>query len=421
MSRIWLPGNVGENADLDLVTATASDVLRNIVIIDKEGNPLIGTLELTGNAADSQVLSGRTYYNTDAKTKRTGSMLNQGTKTAALKCGESYIIPAGYHSGAGKVTANNLASQTSANAAAGNILSGKTAFVNGSKVTGSMPNKGVLNWEGINTIHSMPAGYYSEGTLDSRPSYNAGYSAGMTAADNRANANSANYKAGYNAGVAAADNRANANSANYKAGYSAGMTAADNRANTNSTNYKTGYNAGYSAGMTAADNRANANSTNYKTGYNAGYSAGMTAADNRANANSANYKAGYNAGVAAADNRTNVNSANYKAGYGAGMAAGKSAQYNAAALSRVTDGNAQTLSFSATTGIYIAAMAGDPGHYENFSVSGATIVSNIGVGDDVPPAGSRFARIILLKVTSNTTVTINWGAQTRYAIVTRLS
>ncbi len=395
MSRIWLPGNVGENADLDLVTATASDVLRNIVIIDKEGNPLIGTLELTGNAADSQVLSGRTYYNTDAKTKRTGSMLNQGTKTAALKCGESYIIPAGYHSGAGKVTANNLASQTSANAAAGNILSGKTAFVNGSKVTGSMPNKGVLNWEGINTIHSMPAGYYSEGTLDSRPSYNAGYSAGMTAADNRANANSANYKAGYNAGVAAADNRANANSANYKAGYSAGMTAADNRANTNSTNYKTGYNAGYSAGMTAADNRANANS--------------------------ANYKAGYNAGVAAADNRTNVNSANYKAGYGAGMAAGKSAQYNAAALSRVTDGNAQTLSFSATTGIYIAAMAGDPGHYENFSVSGATIVSNIGVGDDVPPAGSRFARIILLKVTSNTTVTINWGAQTRYAIVTRLS
>ena len=66
-------------------------------------------------------------------------------------------------------------------------------------------------------------------------------------------------------------------------------------------------------------------------------------------------------------------------------------------------------------------MGGDPGHYEQFSVSGATVVSNIGEGDNIPPNGSRFGRIILLKVTSNTTVTINWGAPTKYAIVTRLS
>ncbi len=299
MSRIWIPGSIGGSADLDLITAAAGDVLKNAVIIDKDGNPLIGTLELTGNVADSQVLAGRTYYNTDAKTKRTGSMPNQGAKTAALNCGGSYTIPAGYHNGAGKVTANSLASQTSANAAAGEILSGKTAFVNGNKVTGSMPNKGALNWSGSNTTYSVPAGYYSGGTLDSRPSYNAG--------------------------------------------------------------------------------------------------------------------------VAAADNRTNTNSANYKAGYNAGVAAGKSTQYNAASLSKVTGGNAQSLSFSATAGIYIAAMAGDPGHYEQFSVSGATVVSNIGEGDNIPPNGSRFGRIILLKVTSNTTVTINWGAPTKYAIVTRLS
>lgn len=299
MSRIWIPGSIGGSADLDLITAAAGDVLKNAVIIDKDGNPLIGTLELTGNVADSQVLAGRTYYNTDAKTKRTGSMPNQGAKTAALNCGGSYTIPAGYHNGVGKVTANSLASQTSANAAAGEILSGKTAFVNGNKVTGSMPNKGALNWSGSNTTYSVPAGYYSGGTLDSRPSYNAG--------------------------------------------------------------------------------------------------------------------------VAAADNRTNTNSANYKAGYNAGVAAGKSTQYNAASLSKVTGGNAQSLSFSATAGIYIAAMAGDPGHYEQFSVSGATVVSNIGEGDNIPPNGSCFGRIILLKVTSNTTVTINWGAPTKYAIVTRLS
>ena len=67
----------------------------------------------------------------------------------------------------------------------------------------SIANRGVLNWSGSNTTFAVPAGYYPGGTLDSRPSYNSGYNAGVTAADNRANVNSANYKAGYNAGAAA--------------------------------------------------------------------------------------------------------------------------------------------------------------------------------------------------------------------------
>lgn len=52
----------------------------------------------------------------------------------------------------------------------------------------------------------------------------------------------------YNRGVTDADARVNASSANYKAGYNAGVTAADNRANVNSVNYQTGYNNGFSAG-----------------------------------------------------------------------------------------------------------------------------------------------------------------------------
>ena len=137
MSRIWLPGGAG-GADLDVITAGAGDVLSGKVIVDKEGEPLTGTLTLTGTAADSHVLSGQTYYNTDAKTKRTGNMANRGAVSQALNAGGSYTIPAGYHNGAGKVTANSLASQTSANAAAGHILSGKTAWVNGAKVTGNI-------------------------------------------------------------------------------------------------------------------------------------------------------------------------------------------------------------------------------------------------------------------------------------------
>ena len=64
-----------------------------------------------------------------------------------------------------------------------------------SKITG-VANRGNLNWSGSNTTYSVPAGYYSGGTLDSRPSYNYGYNAG----------NSAGYNNGYNNGVNAGKN-----------------------------------------------------------------------------------------------------------------------------------------------------------------------------------------------------------------------
>lgn len=67
---------------------------------------------------------------------------NQGAKTAALNAGGSYTIPQGWHNGKGKVTANSLASQTSANAENGDIISGKTAWVNGSKRTGTLQDLG---------------------------------------------------------------------------------------------------------------------------------------------------------------------------------------------------------------------------------------------------------------------------------------
>ena len=112
--------------------------------------------------------------------------------------------------------------------------------------------------------------------------HSAGYSSGVTDADNRVNTGSTNYKGGYNQGVTDADSRANVNSTNYKTGYSNGVTYADGRANSDSTNYKAGYNTGhstgYSNGVSDADGRANPDSTNYKTGYNSGYEDGKKAA-----------------------------------------------------------------------------------------------------------------------------------------------
>lgn len=99
---IWLPG--GGGADLDAVTAGAGDVLAGKVIVGPDGEPLTGTLALSGNASDGQVLSGQTYYNTDAKTKRTGTMPNKEAVNQSLAINGSYTIPKGYHNGNGKVT-----------------------------------------------------------------------------------------------------------------------------------------------------------------------------------------------------------------------------------------------------------------------------------------------------------------------------
>ncbi len=67
-------------------------------------------------------------------------MANNGAISQTLNAGESYTVPAGYHNGSGRVTAASLASQTSGTAGAGDILTGKTAWVNGTKLTGT--NKG---------------------------------------------------------------------------------------------------------------------------------------------------------------------------------------------------------------------------------------------------------------------------------------
>ena len=97
-----------------------------------------------GTASAANVLSGQTFTSQNGL-KITGTMTNNGSVSKSLTAGGSYTIPAGYHDGTGKVTANTLASQTSATATAAQILSGKTAYVNGSKVTGTMQNY-ANNW-----------------------------------------------------------------------------------------------------------------------------------------------------------------------------------------------------------------------------------------------------------------------------------
>ena len=86
--------------------AYADDVLMGRTFYNTDAKTKVtGTLALTGTAYASDVLYGETFYNTNAKTKITGTMPNRGAVSEAIYPGGSYTIPAGYHNGSGSVTA----------------------------------------------------------------------------------------------------------------------------------------------------------------------------------------------------------------------------------------------------------------------------------------------------------------------------
>lgn len=71
----------GSNVDLDVITAEAGDILAGKTGIDPEGDPLPGTLALTGNAQPQYVLEGQTFYSIDPKTIQNGSMPHLSNNT----------------------------------------------------------------------------------------------------------------------------------------------------------------------------------------------------------------------------------------------------------------------------------------------------------------------------------------------------
>lgn len=126
------------------------------------GEKITGIMSLNGTVTPDKVVAGYTYYSTNPKQQLVGTMGTVAAQIVKLNAGEEYTIPSGVHSGDGQVVTATLAEQTVADATASNILASKTAWVNGTKITGTMVNRGAVSATlECGETYNIPEGYHS--------------------------------------------------------------------------------------------------------------------------------------------------------------------------------------------------------------------------------------------------------------------
>lgn len=150
---------------------------------DASGDCFFIKASAEGNAIAENVLASKTFSNDD-DTGIVGAMTNNGPETSETvnltSHNQEYTIEKGYHSGlrkikavisglvasvikAGTIVGGVVGTFTSdATAIAANILTGKSAYINGNKVDGTMVDRGAINQAlAINGTYTIPIGYHN--------------------------------------------------------------------------------------------------------------------------------------------------------------------------------------------------------------------------------------------------------------------
>lgn len=234
-----LLGKVLDLTDTSKDTITADALLSGYTAHNAAGSKITGTLADKTGTADHGTEASLDTANKWLKLKvpavakyDIGNYLYATYNTVASLIGLTAAKLVKGYSILGITGNSNNMDTSGANAAAGDILSGKKAGVKGSLITGTMANKDA--WTGATTGNGnvvIPAGYHNgSGYVSGAGAYNKG----VSDADGRPNVNSANYKAGYNQG--------------YEAGKSAGGSCTILRCNAgilegNTTSHRSDFNA----------------------------------------------------------------------------------------------------------------------------------------------------------------------------------
>lgn len=139
-----------------------------------------GSTTISSNGTNIDIAQ---YATVDVAVPVGSTINNQNKSVTPTKSEQSVTADSGY-TGLGTVTVNAIPSQyittDDADAIAGNILNNKTAYVDGTKLIGTMPNNGSTGGT-ISTqggTYTIPAGYTSGGTVT------ASLSLGSTTASN---------------------------------------------------------------------------------------------------------------------------------------------------------------------------------------------------------------------------------------------
>lgn len=119
---------VGNETKFDLTadTVAADKLLKNITAHDKSGAPITGTCTYDADTQDATVAVAEILEGKTAYargTKLTGTMPNKGAVSGTIATKDAYTIPMGFHDGSGTVS---IDATESAKIVAGNIKSGVT-------------------------------------------------------------------------------------------------------------------------------------------------------------------------------------------------------------------------------------------------------------------------------------------------------